>query len=71
MIDKDTYIEDIVEQYPFLIPELARHKIQCVACGEPVWGTVSQQAERKKIANLDTILSEMNRMIDEHKTDKD
>lgn len=65
MITKDSYIEDVVEQYPFLVPELAYHRIQCIACGEPVWGTIAQQAERKKIENVDQIVAEMNQLIEQ------
>ena len=63
-IDKSTLIEDIVENYPELVRPLKEHGTVCLACGEPVWGTLHDQAESKGITNLDDILTELNTRID-------
>lgn len=67
MITKDTQIEDIVEEHPYLVPDLAYHGIQCVACGEPIWGTIGEQAERKGVKNLDAILQSMNQVVEQRR----
>ncbi|OQY26657.1 MAG: hypothetical protein B6244_12890 [Candidatus Cloacimonetes bacterium 4572_55] len=71
MITKDIEIEDIVENYPYLVPELAYHGIICVACGEPIWGTLKEQADRKDITEekFGRIINEMNRIIAEKSAD--
>jgi hypothetical protein len=62
-IEANTTIEDIVKDYPELIRPLREYGIQCVACGEPIWGTVQDNAIAKGIGNLETILEELNRII--------
>jgi len=66
MIFADTYIEDLVREYPILIRPLSEHKLVCIACGEPVWGTLAEPAESKGITNLDSIIEEMNKILSEH-----
>jgi len=63
MISKTSDIEDIVSDYPELIRPLKEYGIACIACGEPVWGTLKDIAESKKIENLDLIINEMNNII--------
>ncbi|MFH1851344.1 MAG: DUF1858 domain-containing protein [Candidatus Neomarinimicrobiota bacterium] len=62
MIDKDIYIEDLVREYPHLIRPLAENNLVCIACGEPLWGTLAELAEAKGVANLDKIIRELNRI---------
>ena len=64
MLTSETFIEEIVEKYPYLVSELKKHNITCIACGEPVWGTLQQLAERKSIMNLNDIVSHMNDLIE-------
>ena len=47
MITKDTSIEDLVDQVPGAIPYLMEHGIRCIACGEPIWGTIETTAKEK------------------------
>ncbi len=63
MIKNDTYIEDIVDDYPELIIPLKNYGIVCIACGESVWGTLEEQAKDNNIENLDQIIKEMNDII--------
>lgn len=65
MISKDMLIEDLVEEYPKLIGPLKLEGIVCLACGEPLWGTLEQQAEEKGLLNIDEIVSRMNKLLDE------
>lgn len=47
MITKDIQIEDLVESYPFSVKYLAQKGIRCIACGEPIWGTLEEAAKEK------------------------
>ncbi|HFE62866.1 hypothetical protein B1H10_00750 [candidate division KSB1 bacterium 4484_188] len=62
-IQKDTTIEEIVVSFPELVRPLMEHGIKCIACGEPVWGTVEENAKEKGITNLDEIIDSLNEKI--------
>lgn len=63
MISADSDIEDIVRDHPELIRPLREYGIVCIACGEPVWGTLGELAKSKNITDIDKIVIEMNRII--------
>ena len=42
MIDGSIYIEDLVKEHPEVISPLAEMGVVCIACGEPVWGTLEE-----------------------------
>jgi len=46
-IDADILIETLVREYPKSVGFLAERNIKCIACGEPVWGTLREAAEEK------------------------
>lgn len=48
MIDKKISIEDLVEEYPFSVNFLSKKGIKCIACGEPIWGTLEEACTEKK-----------------------
>jgi len=58
-----TTIEDIVTYYPGLIRPLREYGIKCIACGEPIWGTLEENAAEKGIQNLETIIEKLNIII--------
>ncbi|MEJ2048825.1 MAG: DUF1858 domain-containing protein [Calditrichota bacterium] len=62
-INEDTTIEEIVREYPELIRPLMEYGIKCVMCGEPIWGTLKENAREKGINNLSEILEELNSII--------
>ncbi len=64
-ITGDTTIEEIVSNYPGLVRPLMEFGIKCIACGEPVWGTLEENAREKGILNLDEIVAELNRMAND------
>jgi methionine synthase II (cobalamin-independent) len=63
LITKNTTIEEIVMNYPDLITPLKQFGITCVACGEPIWGTLAENAYQKNINELDVIIDKLNRII--------
>jgi len=63
MIRKDMLIEDLVRDYPQLVGPLKTEGIVCVACGEPVWGSVDDQAQAKGLKDIDQIMTRMNALL--------
>ncbi len=64
MITKHIQIEDLVTDYPFSVKYLAEHGIRCIACGEPIWGTLEEAAKEKGFDDekVDFFVCEMNQM---------
>ncbi len=52
-INKDIYIEELVNNYTFSIRYLAQKGIRCIACGDPVWGTLEEAAKEKGFQDSD------------------
>ena len=46
-IDKDITIEELVEKIPKSVQYLMNEGIKCIACGEPIWGTLEEAAIEK------------------------
>jgi methionine synthase II (cobalamin-independent) len=63
MVTRDSIVEDIVRECPEMIGPLARFGLVCISCGEPVWGTLGELAERKGIRNLNDIIQQINKKI--------
>jgi methionine synthase II (cobalamin-independent) len=64
-ITQKTLIEDLVQDFPEVIPTLVRHGVICIECGEPIWGTLGEAMERAGIKNRDdrqTLLAELQDM---------
>lgn len=64
MIDGNNYIEDLVNEHPEVISPLAELGIVCIACGEPIWGTLEELVNKKGLINLDEILEKLNKIMD-------
>ena len=59
-IKADILIEDLVSQYPNAVGPLIKEGIVCIQCGEPLWGTLREAAERKGIKQIDKIVQDLN-----------
>jgi len=46
-ITKDVHMEDLVQMKPSSVLYLADRGIKCIACGEPIWGTLEDAAREK------------------------
>lgn len=62
-IKADMLIEDIVEQYPETIGPMQEMGVQCIICGEPIWGTLEEKVRDKGLQNLDEIIEKLNQVI--------
>lgn len=47
MITRSMTIEELVQQAPEAVTYLMRNGIKCLACGEPIWGTLESAAKEK------------------------
>ena len=52
-ITKDTTIEDLVNLKVDAVRYLSERGIKCIACGEPIWGTLEQAAKEKGFTDAD------------------
>ena len=60
-ITKDILIDELVNNYPFSVRYLSEKGIKCIACGEPIWGTL-EEAAREKDFDDSTIQNFVNEM---------
>ena len=64
MTDKNITIEDLVETIPGSVRYLMEHGIKCIACGEPIWGTLEEAAKEKGFNDEDItkFISDLNNL---------
>jgi len=53
MIDKTITIEDLTETVSGSVRYLMEQGIKCIACGEPIWGTLEEAAKEKGFNDKD------------------
>ncbi len=49
-------IEELLERIPAAARILSKFRIVCIACGEPVWGTLEENARQAGVTDLDPVL---------------
>ena len=67
-LEKDITIEELVETVPGSVKYLMNEGIKCIACGEPIWGTLEEAALEKGFNENDIyrFVKELNKIaIDE------
>ncbi|MEA2106236.1 MAG: DUF1858 domain-containing protein [Bacteroidota bacterium] len=52
-ITKDITIDELVEEVPQAVKYLMNEGIKCIACGEPIWGTLEEAAKEKGFSDQD------------------
>ncbi|MDZ7319311.1 MAG: DUF1858 domain-containing protein [candidate division KSB1 bacterium] len=48
-------IEELVTVYPAAVPILLQKGIQCIVCGEPVWGTLGDVISEKGFSGQEAV----------------
>lgn len=58
-------IEDLVRVHPASVQYLMQKGIKCIACGEPIWGTLADAAREKGFSDADiaAFVADLNRMM--------
>jgi len=61
MITKNINIEELIEIQPKSVRYLMENGIKCIACGEPIWGTLEDAAKEKGFSDseIERIISEL------------
>jgi methionine synthase II (cobalamin-independent) len=64
MVTSDISIEELVEILPSSVSYLSRRGIKCIACGEPIWGTLEEAAREKGFSDkeIDIFVAELNEL---------
>ena len=64
MITGDTTIEDLVRLIPGSVRYLMEQGIKCLACGEPIWGTLESAAREKGFSSddIERFVNDLNRL---------
>lgn len=62
MIEKSISIEDLINHVPGAVRYMMTHGIKCLACGEPVWGTLESASKEKGFSDerIDIFVKELN-----------
>ncbi len=47
IIDKTISIEELITALPESVSYLMRQGIKCIACGDPIWGTLESASKEK------------------------
>lgn len=65
-ITEKTTIEDIVGYSPKAVKYLSEKGIKCIACGEPIWGTLEEAAEEKGFSKdeISAFVADLNKIED-------
>ena len=64
MIHKDILIEELITQVPQSVSYLMKKGIKCIACGEPIWGTLEDAAKTKGFNDkeIENFVKELNQL---------
>jgi hypothetical protein len=64
-INKETSIEDLIEQVPGSVEYLMKKGIRCIVCGEPIWGSLEEAAEEKGFneADINSFVTDLNQLM--------
>jgi methionine synthase II (cobalamin-independent) len=63
-IEKTILVEDLVKVLPKSVSYLMTKNIKCLACGEPMWGTLEEAAKKKGFSDeeIDKVVEELNQL---------
>ena len=70
IIDEKISIEELVEVLPVSVTYLSKKGIRCIACGEPIWGTLEEAAREKGFGDqeIQEFVRELNILfVDNHR----
>lgn len=67
MIKNTTSIEELVNKLPAAVKYLSEKGIKCIACGEPIWGTIEEASLEKGFnkEDIEIFVRDLNRLLDQ------
>jgi len=60
-ITKHMTIEEVVKEFPQTVKVFMDFGIQAIVCGDPLWGTVEEEAEKAGVKETDKLLEALNK----------
>ncbi len=63
-VEPEDEVEDMLREHPRAVVFLREQGVVCLACGEPVWGTLGALLEDKGL-DVDQVLAELNAFLTE------
>lgn len=63
MVSADSFVEDLVLDYPAAVGFLLERNIVCIKCGEPIWGTLRETLQRGKVTDIERFVEELNEFL--------
>ena len=67
MIRPEDFVEDVVSRHPQTVRIFMAHNFPCLVCGEPVWGTIEENASRNGLsdASFSALMNDLNDAVNE------
>ncbi len=67
MITRTIPIEELVVKIPEAVRYMMQKGIKCIACGEPIWGTLESAAQEKGFSDseIEKFVNELNALAGE------
>ena len=65
-VTKDISIEDLVDTVEGSVKYMMEKGIKCIACGEPIWGSLESAAKEKNFSDSDIeqFVKELNELLE-------
>ena len=60
MIEKTDTIENTLARYPQTLKVFQDFGIPAIACGEPIWGSIEENARQYKVDDLNALIEALN-----------
>lgn len=67
-INKNISIEELVTQLPESVSYMMKKGIKCLACGEPIWGTLESASKSKGFSDksIDEFVNDLNNILNKN-----
>ncbi len=65
-IKPEDLVEDVIQNYPQTVKVFMDFDFPCLICGEPVWGTIKENADRSGITGdkFRQMMEELNKIVE-------
>lgn len=63
-LTEESTIEELVTRFPQTVNVFIKHGIPCIVCGEPLWGTIKENAEKYDVKDLHSLMDELRSAIE-------
>ena len=64
-ITPEMTVEEVITRWPQTIKVMIKFGIPALVCGEPLWGTIGENAEKYGVKDIDKLIEELNKAAGE------